>query len=341
MSSAPVISPIPPTDTVGALAQRVKDRINEPIGAGKMQGIYDDIGDAIESIWESAMLATLSKFIKGPVNQLVTSRTTNIVSVPDPTTAPTTGLPTPGGALPIRTYYVSYCLVTDSGSTTRVSPLATYPINANLLGSVAPPLNPSTQDVPEGVVGWYVFVGYNPDGSDQGQQSLVPMPFNQVWFESPAGITQAPNAPSAPSANTTGDNIFSINRIDVQNVDMTWTQWLQTNIGSTAWTQMQHRIATQTTWQNFAYDLIDNRQLEVRPDPQGYPLNANYFYVYKPRRPRFPQSRLPFTSFACQEFLFNRALSRYLWGIYEFEAGDRWNKASEEERQRIMLQIGA
>jgi hypothetical protein len=339
MATAPILSQFIAVDTVGALAQRIIDDVNEPVSDRKLNSLYGHIGDGIESIWMSAMLATLSKFVKGPVTQIVTQQTTNIVSVPDPVDGGFVVSQIPGGNLPARTVYFSFCLVTESGSTTAISPLRSQLIAANFLSYIPSPLNPSSQTIPEGVIGWYMFAGYNPDGSDQGQQSPVPLLFNQTWYEPPAGLTQAPNAPAPPSINTTGDNIFAINRIDVMNEDKTWTNWIQSNIGGTWWTEFQHKIATTTTWMPFVYDLIDNRQLEVRPAPADS-LSAVYFYVHKPRRPRFPQSRLPFTSFACQGFLYTWGMARFLRSIYEFEASDRWAKDAEAERLRIVLQIG-
>lgn len=339
-SPPPVLSTFVGVNTLGSLANRIKIKVNEPMGEKKMEALYDDIADGIESIWMSALLATLSKFIKGPITQVIPANSTSvqIISVPDPTAAPY-ALTVPGGSLLSRTLYFSYCLVTESGSTTLCSPLAPLSVPASRLANVPPPIYPSTQTVPDGVIGWYLFAGYNPSGSDQGQQSLSPLTFNHGWYEPPAGITEAPSAPAPPNVNTTGDNIFAIERIDVQNVDQTWTNWIQTNLASTFFTEFQHKISTTTTWMPFVYDLIDNRQLEVRPGPAA-DLPAVYFYIHKPRRPRFPQSRLPFTSFACQAFLFNYAMSRTLLGFYEFEAADRWNKYAEEERQRIVLQIG-
>ena len=336
MGGTPVTGPFIDTSTIGGLIQRVIDDVNEPVSSRQRNGLYGHIGDAIESIWMSAMLATLSKFTKGPVTQIVTSQTTIITSVSDPASAPSI-FASAANTLGLRTVRASYCLVTESGSTTKLSPLASLAVvDQGVL--VQSPINPSTQDVPEGVVGWYPFAGLNPDGSDQGQQSPVPLQFNQSWIEPPSGLQQAPYSPSAPSQNTTGDNIFAIDRIDVMNEDMTWTNWLQANIGGTWWTEFQHKIATTTTWMPFVYDLIDNRQLEVRPAPADS-LSAVYFYIHKPRRPRFPNSRIPFTSFACQSFLYMYCMGRLLRSLYEFEASDRWLKDAEGERMRIVLQI--
>ena len=337
--ATPVIAPLTAVDTAGALVSRVIRRVNEPMTSDQIADVYNDLGDAIESIWMSAILATLSKFTKGPVTQLVTEQTTYLVSVPDPTYGPSPSQQS-GSALAARTAYFSYCLVTDSGSTTNLSPLAVLAISANNIAILSPPLNPSSQDIPDGVVGWYPFAGYNPDGSDQAQQSPVPLPFNQNWYEPPAGLSQAPNAPAPPSSNTTGDNIFSIKRIDVQNVDQTWTQWIQATMGGTWWTEFQHRIATTTTWMPFVFDLIDGKQLEVRPAP-AYAESAVYFYIARPRRPRFPQSRLPFKQIVYQAFLFKYCMAQALQSLYEFEASDRWKKDAEEERVRIMMSINA
>ena len=331
MGGTPVLSQFTGVDTIGALAQRIIDDVDEPISDRRLNSLYGHLGDAIESIWMSAMLATLSKFTKGPVTQIVTRQTTNIISIPDPT-GNLVITQQAGGNLGNRQLYLTYCYVTESGSTTGISVLGELNVSTNHIAIVAPP--PLVQDA----IGWYLFAGYYSTGLDLGQQSLVPLLFNQTWYEPPVGITPGPGAPAPPSINTTGDNIFAIDRIDIQNVDQTWTNWLQANISSTWFTEFQHKIATTTTWMPFVYDLIDNRQLEVRPQP-AQPMSAVYFYIHKPRRPRYPQARLPFTSFACQHFLYCWGMGKLLRTIYEFEASDRWLKDAEGERMRIILQI--
>lgn len=338
MATAPVLGSFTDVFTMGALAARVKRKINEPMGPDRMADLYEDINDAIESIWISAMLATLSKFVKGPVNQQILANTTQteLVSVPDPLTLPIPNFQA-GGIMPARTLYLSYCLVTDSGSTTLCSPLVSIAIPINSLAMLS---FPNAPEIIADTIGWYVFAGTQSDGSDQGMQSPGLMQFGKIWFEPPAGITPAPQSPSAPLSNNTGDNIFAINRMDVQNIDQTWTNWVQSNIGASRWTEYGHNVPTATTWQPFVYDLIDNRQLTYRPGP-NYTMTATYFYINKPRRLRFPQSRLPFTSFSCHAFLFAQAMFLQTLGIYETDVSDRWSGYAEKERQRIVLQISA
>lgn len=334
MATAPILGSFTDVFTIGALATRIKRKVNEPMGPDRMADLYEDINDAIESIWMSALLCSLSKFTKGPVNQVIPANSTqlDVISTPDPTSSPTCSSQA-GGNLAARTIYISYCLVTESGSTTKISPLTPLTLAPSFTAIAIPP-SPTPQ--PD-IIGFYFYAGNLADGSDQGLQSQNPA---QSWYEPPAGLTPYPASSAPPASNTTGDNIFAIERLDVQNIDTTWTNWLQTNIGSSFFTEFGHKVSTTTTWQPFVYDLIDNRLLTYRPGPT-YDLTATYFFVNKPRRLRFPQSRLPFTSFACHGFLFAQAMFLQTLGIYETDVSDRWGQYAQQERQRIMLQLTA
>ena len=322
--------------TFGDTVRRILDSINEPVTDKNKNQCADYLNDGIESIWMSMLLATLSRFSKGPVNQVFAANETTqkLVTVPDPTVAPTV-TSVAGGILGARTVYTSYCLVTDSGSTTKISPMATTNLLANTLMQVASPI-PSSSWAND-IVGYYVFAGSNADGSDQGQQSAL-IRIGTPWFEPVSGITSGPNVPFPPADNTTADNIFNIVRLDVQNIDTTWTSWIQSNLNSTWFTDFQKRVSTTTTWMPFVYDFIEDRQIEVRPAP-GQDLTGVFFYTVRPRRLRFDLSRMPYPQFAISGFLNDYTKSKMLLDIYEYEAADRWNDRAEKERQRIIFQV--
>lgn len=334
MATLPIADQTPGVYTMGEMVRRVLDDINEPATDKLRKRAIANINDGIESIWMSLLLATLSKMSRGPVQQIFPASETQVqlISVPDPTIPPSVAIAA-GGALGVRTLYAGFVLVTDSGSTTKLSPLVQLDLIDGQLLQINPP--PYKSDT----VGWYPFVSSQANGSDAGQQGPLQL-FNQSWVEPPAGYSTAPEAPPAPAQNTTGDNIFAIDRIDVQNVDMTWTAWIQTNHSSSWFTEFQHKVSTTTTWMPFVYDFLDEQWLQFRPAPAA-DLTGQFFYTVRPRRLAFPQSRLPYTQFAYQAFLHDYALARCLQSIYEFEASDRWKKDAEVERQRILLQVGA
>lgn len=331
----PVLGSIGTLNTMGDMIRRILNDINEPVNGKNQNQAADYLNDAIESVWMSMLLATLSRFSKGPVNQVFAAGQTSfgLVTVPDPTVAPTLSA-VAGGAGGARTVYCSYVLVTDSGSTTLQSPLASIALAPNFVAKMASPLAGALD-----IIGYYAFAGLAADGSDQAQQSPL-IPIGTPWVEPAAGLTPAPNAPRPPIENTTADNIFDIVRLDVQNVDTTWTSWLQANLNSTAFTQFQKTVSTATTWLPYVYDFISDRQVEVRP-ALGSTLTGVFFYTVRPRRLRFAQSRMPYPQFALTAFLHDYTISKLCLGLYEYDAADRWEAKAEKERQRIVYQVAA
>jgi hypothetical protein len=324
--------------TFGDMVRRILNGMNEPATPKNVNATADYLNDGIESIWMSMLLATLSRFSKGPVSQIIPagSQSTQVISVPDPVAGPAV-VPVFGGALPARTYYITYCLVTGSGSTTLLSPPTHTDVLQDFLIQV---FSPSiAANISDDVVGYYVFAGIGLDLSDQGQQSPL-IKIGDTWTEPAAGITPAPNTPYPPKVNTTGDNIFNIVRLDVQNVDTTWTQWLQTNLNSTWFTDFQHSLSTTSTYIPYVYDFIADRQLEVRPAP-GADITGVYFYTSRPRRLRFDVSRLPYPQFAITGFLNAYVRGKLSLDLYEYDANDRWDRTAEQERQRIIYQVSA
>lgn len=296
--------------------------------------VTDAINDACEVLWMAASLASLSKFVGKRVTQIIPSETLELVltTVADPT-APAQTAQIGGGQLPVRQYTVSYSLVTDSGSETKESPAITINVDANTLATITPP------QYVEGAFGYAVYAGI---GDRRTLQTPQPLPFNITWIEPPIGINSAPNGPLPPQTNTTGDNISSIARLDILNSDgTTYTNWQQTNIGSSAFTRYQSNYPTTATYQRYAYDLISSDRLQIRP-VTGTDLTANAFFIIRPRRLRFPDSKLPYVSAipGAQVFIGRSALSDTLLSLYEREAADDWAAKSKETLEQIVLAIG-
>lgn len=337
MGSAPFLGQIGTLTTMGDMIRRILNDINEPVNTKNQNQVADYLNDAIESIWMTMLLATLSRFSKGPVSQVFNANQSSygLVTVPDPTVALATA--TIAGGTPPAAVYFAYCLVTDSGSTTKVSPLQSSGVFLpNTTLKVSSPVY--TAAMVNDVIGWYLFAGLNADGSDLAQQTPL-LPFGASWVVPPIPIAAAPNAPSPPSDNTTADNIFNIVRLDVQNVDMTWTNWIQSNLNSSWFTEFQKKVASTSTFMPFVYDFISDRQVEVRPAPAAT-MTGVFFYTTRPRRLRFMTSRLPYPQFALTGFLHDYVISKFTLGIYEYDASDRWDGKAEKERQRIKEQVG-
>lgn len=313
--------------TLGAMASRVERWARERIDADVLA---DAINDAIESLWMAASLATLSKFVGRPIQQLIPSQSQEfqLISLPDPTDYLEPGAIV-SGALPARQYTVAYSLVTDSGTETLPCSEVVANLDANTLLAVPPPPSPAD------ACGWNLYAGVN---GHIILQNPTPNPFNRTWIEPPLGISLAPDGPQPRTVNNTGDNIFSITRIDIANQDQTLTNWLQTTIGSSAFTMFQNRYPLASTFPRHAYDLISNGTVEFRP-AAGTDLDATLFYIVRPRRLRFPISRLPFTSFASQPYIFRQALADVLLSLNEDDTADRWEKKAAQSKLEVVMSI--
>lgn len=333
MSTLPLPPAVGSQFTLGAFAARIKDEWREPI-KGYPETVYNKTNDGLESIWMACMLATLSKFTRGPITQLFPANSTsvNIVAIPDPTVAPTVGQ-TPGGTLPGRTEYYAYSYVTDSGSMTLPSPLATNVLSANNVPTLTPP--PQVAEA----IGYVVMGGTLANGLDLAIQSVAVEPFGIQWVGPQTGLVAYPQAPPPPSQNDTADNIFAIERIEVNNVNMTTTGWFQSNQASSLWRRMGKIMAgTATSWTPYAYDFIDNNQVQFRPAP-GFDLNGELLYVVRPRRLRFPNSRMPFTWLSYQGCLVEFVKASLALDLYEYESHDRRYAKAKEMLQAVVLQV--
>ena len=313
--------------TLGDMAARInraaRERIDRDLAC-------DFINDAVESLFNAAILATLSKFVGRPLSVVIPADTTSyqIATIPDPTNYALVGT-TAGGTLPDRTYEVCYAYVTDSGTTTRKSPAVTQLVAANTLATVSPP------DYVDDAIGYFVYAGVS---GRMAQQGNVPLPFDQMWIEPPSGVIQAPDGPLPPRVNTTGDNVYAIQRIDVANQDLTFTNWLQATTNSSAWTQYQNRFPVPSTFPRHAYDLINNNTVEFRPQA-GTDLPTTILYTVRPRRLRFLKSRLPYMSFVSQPFIFAQSFADVLRTLQEDKSADSWQTRADRLKLETVLAI--
>lgn len=259
--------------------------------------LTDAVNDAVESLWRSILLVSLGQFMQGPVTNLqiaAGSERAQIISILDPTVAP---VPTQiaGGTLASRTINFYRTLVTESGSETLPSPMGTIVTTLNFLAQCPPPVYVS------GALGWNVYATLG-DGRP-AKQNDAPLSFSTTYREpDDTGVQDAPNLPSPPIVNGTADNIFYIRLMQVQNQDGTFTTWQAGNIDDLLMLRASRSIAAASTYQGYAYDVLNGSQLEIRP-AAGQALSPRYFFVVKPRRMLYDNATLPFTNISSTEFL--------------------------------------
>lgn len=286
--------------------------------------VVDATNDAIEELSMAAMKANLSLMMGGPVSLNIAAGTERqqIVSVADPLTNPVTATVVQG-ALPGRTVYNAFSYVTDSGSQTNISPVQPQVVGANSLCQQNAPLRNTTS------LGWNCYMGSSPQ--NLALQNSIPLTFSQNFLEPNTGAVDAPDLPLPPTENTTADDIFYIRHMELPlpSAPGTYKKWEQSDIDSELMRSMSRRIASNNEYQNYAYDLVNMRQLELRP-AAGMTLNPRYFWVHKPRRLRFDQSIIPFFSFPSEPFLRPRTLS----GVYQMRK--EWSTSGNYAKQAQM-----
>jgi hypothetical protein len=295
----------------------------------------DAANDAIENLWMSIILVRLQLYLSGPVANISLSSGAErfqLVSIPDPVTGPTLSSVAVSG-LPAIGFDVTYTLVTESGSETKESAVVNIVRAANKLIQVALPAGVYAS-ASAGAVGWNVYAG--PTGGVRSRQNDVPVDF-ALNFQEPldVGFTNAPDDPLAPAANTTGDNIFFIEHIEVQLPDTTYKAWNAADLDSIMMRSAARSIASTSLYQNYMWDIVSGNQLEIRP-PAGMTLLPRYFYVQKPRRLRFDKATLPFTTVPCALFLRCFAISLLKLGVEEYQASQMWDQKAGAERTLIL-----
>src|SRR5436190_22516828 len=115
-----------PAESLGSMAASVKrwlrgERLDD-------LDLYDAINDAIESLWESLILAAMQIMLAGPVTVSFNAgdERQTVTTIADPAMAPTVVDASDVSTLPAVTYQIAYSYVTESGSETLVSPLTAY-----------------------------------------------------------------------------------------------------------------------------------------------------------------------------------------------------------------------
>lgn len=316
-------------DTLGSMRASVVDWLR---GARVSSDMVDGaINDAIESLFQTLTRASLSIFMGGPVNLTLSAGTDGaiIVSVADPTVAPTLS-DVVSGALAQHAIVATYTYVTESGTETLISGTTTRTVPVNNVLSIASPAYAS------GALGWNAYVG-----SVSGRlvkQNEEPIEFGVAWQEDDTGYVNGPDEPGIPLENTTGDNIFYIRHMEVQTTSGALKTWTQADIDSDLMRRFGVMAASSSEYQNYAFDLLNQRQLEIRP-ALGATLTARYFWIVKPRRMRFSNSPLPFPTVPASEFIRQKALSDVFLGLREVQISNAWEAKAEKSRARCELAV--
>lgn len=287
-------------------------------------GVIDDaINDAVSTEFMALLKASLSILMGGPTNVTLTaaSERTTLTSLTDPAVLLTI-TDTVSGALAQHTVIAGYTLVTASGTETLISGTTTRVVAANNVADVAAPAFVAD------AIGWNCYAGAT--ANRLCKQNTEPIPFGTDFIEDDAGISNNPDDPLPPTQNTTGDNIFYIRHMEVLTSSAVLKSWNQGDIDSDMMRRLGLTIPASSEYQNYGFDLINQRQLEIRP-ALGSTLTARYFYIIKPRKMKFDGSPLPFPTVPDEKFIRCSALSDVFLSLREYKASEMWEKKAAQE----------
>lgn len=295
--------------------------------------IDDAINDANDSLFTTLVRSSLSILMGGPTDLVLSQddQRATVVSIADPTVAPSI-THVVSGALAQHTVIAGYTLVSDSGTETLISPTTTDVVPINDVASVTSPSFVS------GAIGWNVYAGSV--STRLAKQNDEPIPFGTAWIEDDSGVVDDPDDPSPPNENTTGDNIFYIRHMEVQTPSGACQAWNQGDLDSDMMRRLAASLSSGTVYQQYGFDLINQRTVEIRPT-MGSAITPRYFYIVKPRRLRFDNSALPFPNVPSTEFVRSFALSAVFASIREWKASEAWEKKSDAARSRCELAMAA
>ena len=311
------------------------------------------VNDAIEDIWNAMIQVQLARFfgLDSPVSFTLPSgaERVQLVSITDPTAAPTVG-GVAGGGLGARTYLVAYTYVTESGSETLPSPATSQAIGANNFAQTTAPTPVAN------AIGWNCYVSVSNNAALLGLQNQNPLPFGVPFTETAVGFVDYPGAqqqPGAiqsassatpasvgvPSENTTADNVSWITHMEVRTSDTLLRSWNQFDINSELFRRYGRELSSASEYQTYVWDLINGNRLEFRPSA-GMTFTPRYFYIAKPRRLRYDQGAIPYTQVTgVHEFIVDKAIARLKLGVEEYAANQAWNGEAQQVKAGIMAAL--
>jgi hypothetical protein len=330
-----------PPGTLGAVAAEVTRWLKGDLRNTQGQAqIRDAINDAISALWMSAIKVKLSRFIgtDSPVTLQIGSNVERIqfAAVNDPLNPPVAvGAANPNAILPVRTIKFCMTVVTESGSETNPSPLATAITGGvgQLFAAESGIPQPSSVPQTPGVVGWNLYAGQN----NLGLQNQQPIPFGVTWIEPLSGVQDYPNAQQQPPiTNTTYDSLAYIEHLEAQMPDGTHIAWNQSSIDSNMMRRLARIFPNASQYQTFVWDILNGNVMELRPQT-GIAFTTRYWYVSKPRRLRYDQARLPYTQLmGAYEFYRDFAIMKCKLSLEEYLAFQAWQGVTQAEMNAIL-----
>lgn len=320
--------------TLGEMVAQVSDWLKEPVREGVATAA---INDAISDLWEAEIQVAIANFMGGPTTVSLAQgvERADIVLITDPaiTLAMTT---VAGGALPNHSVKAAFTYVTESGAETLMSPSTTQAVLANNLAKVTGPVPVSL------AAGWNLYCD---DGSNRwGKQNDAPLDFQDaegnaiLWTEPVDGIKLAPGRQSPPTANITAESIAYITHMEVQLPDTTWKAYNQADIDSALMRGLAGSIAAGSAYQFYAFDLINNTRLEIRPKT-GTAISPRMFFISRPPRSKVSTTVLPFKSPGEEAYIRYRALALIKRTNEEYPGADSWDAQANEKKQSILLAL--
>lgn len=330
------------TDTLKSLRTEIQRECRGDF-AGSVdedQMVNDAISDALETIWTAMMQCHLAKFFgaDSPVTFQLPQNAERyrIVSIIDPTVAPTVNQVAGGALVDAAVFSVGYTLVTESGSETLISPLTVTAARTNLnVFQVVSPANPGT------AFGYNVYAGPAGQLALQNQQ---PIPFATNYTEP---VTEWQGYPTLqqtpPTLNNTGDNLSWIQHLEVRTSDTLLRSWNQADIDSEVMRRMARTLSTASEYQHYVWELtsdgIGNSTLEFRPQ-LGSNFSPRYWYVAKPRRLRYDQAAIPYVNIVgVHKFIKAQAKSDLFLGVNEFMNSQGWEQKADKEKMGIQMAL--
>jgi hypothetical protein len=171
-------------------------------------------------------------------------------------------------------------------------------------------------------------------------QNQQPLPFGVNFIEPVAGFQGYPTKQQTlPVANTTADNISYIQHMEIRTSDTLLRAWNQHGMDSETMRRMGRTNASASEYGTYVWELTNGAVLEIRP-MTGLAFSPRYWYVAKPRRARYDQAELPYSSITgVHEFIRNYSIGMLKSAVDEYLAAEKFQGMADKNRQEIVLAL--
>lgn len=314
--------------------------------------VNEAINDALESIWNKMVITQYERMFgaNSPVsfNAPAGVQRVTLVSIADPAIAPAVA-GVVGGALIARNYQLGYTFVTESGSETKLSPLAGGGGVGLLIpiGQLAQVTSPAFETGFQ-VYGYNVYssgLSNNPD--QMAKQNQDPIQIGTNFTEPLTGFqdlgSQAVSGSvfdqPPPLANATGDNIAWIEHLEVITSDTLMRAWNQVSMDSEVMRRMARTLSSASEYQHYVWDLINGNIVEFRP-PLGLAFSPRYWPVVKVRRLAYDQAQIPYVQInGVREYVVNKAVAALKLGVDEYLAFQAWDGKANAKVLEVQIAL--